>query len=308
MDDTPNTTEPKKDNKVMEVIPPSEQYYRAAEAKSLEFMNPKRWQVMQAMAQTFISSGAVPDSIKNTAQMIMVFQAGYEAGMQPLEALNAFYIVNGKITMYGDAVTSQVIKHGHTVEWGECDENTAEVTITRGDNKKSMTGTFTIERAIERGLTQYSDGRPNVFWKKYPANMLKYKALGEIVDFIVPDALHGAPIKENIEADIDPVIATVTQPKMVPAAAAEPAKAVSAESRPSLQEALKKPTVLENLAARGERLEKLGLEYSSKEDAYILNDFNVAMVELKTLDDDTFDKLITEISEEMEKRNAKQSN
>lgn len=234
-----------RDPKTMEVIPASDEYYRAAEAKSLEWMNPKRWQVMQAMAQTFINSGALPDSIKNAAQLIMVMQAGYEAGMQPLESINAFYIVNGKITMYGDAVTAQVIKHGHTVEWGLCDGNEAEVTITRKDNGKSMTAKFTLEMAIERGLTVYGDGRPNKFWQKFPANMLKYKALGEIVDFIVPDALHGAPIKEVIEADMDPVIATVVAPKATPAITAAPTPA----NRPSLQSALDKPAVAPKKAA-----------------------------------------------------------
>lgn len=241
MNNTQSTKDPAaeqpKDAKAMEVIPPSEEYYRAAEAKSLEWMNPKRWQVMTAMAQTFISSGALPDSIKNAAQLIMVMQAGYEAGMQPLESINAFYIVNGKITMYGDAVTSQIIKHGHTVEWGKCDADEAEVTITRGDNGKTMTGTFTMAKAIERGLTKYSDGRPNVFWSKYPENMLKYKALGSIVDFIVPDALHGAPIKEDMEGSLDPVVATVVAPKP----AAMPVAAPAAANRPSFQDAINKP-------------------------------------------------------------------
>lgn len=233
MSEQDNTNDAKNINsKKMEVVPPSEQYYRAAEAKSLEFMNPKRWQVMTAMADTFINSGAVPESIKNAAQMIMVFQAGYEAGMQPLESLSAFYIVNGKITMYGDAVTSQIIKAGHKVEWDEgCDEMSAKVTITRGDDGRSMTGEFTMAKAVERGLTQYNDGRPNVFWKKYPENMLKYKAMGMIVDFIVPDALRGVSIKENVESAVDPVIATVTTPQAPK----------QLTNNPSLEEALNAP-------------------------------------------------------------------
>lgn len=241
---TDPAAEQPKDPKLMEVIPASDEYYRAAEAKSLEWMNPKRWQVMTAMAQTFINSGALPDSIKNAAQLIMVFQAGFEAGMQPLESINAFYIVNGKVTMYGDAVSSQIIKHGHTLEWGECDAEKAEVTITRGDNGKSMTGTFTMQKAIDRGLTTYSDGRKNVFWQKYPENMLKYKALGSIADFIVPDAMHGAPIKEDIEGSMDPVIASVVQPnasKLVPGAITVPAQGSAQSARPSLQDAISKP-------------------------------------------------------------------
>src|SRR5690348_4781143 len=99
------------DVQVMEQLPaPSNDYVAQAEARSLEFMNPKRWQVMNVMAQTFIQSGALPPSIKNAAQLIMVFQAGYEAGMQPLEAISAYYIVNGKITLYGQMAITQVIK------------------------------------------------------------------------------------------------------------------------------------------------------------------------------------------------------
>lgn len=191
-----------KDKPEMELIPPTDRYVQMAEAKSLEFMNPKRWQVMKAMSDTFVSSGAIPASIKNAAQMMMVMQAGYEAGMQPLESLNAFYIVNGKLTMYGDAVISQIIRAGHSISWGTTSSIFAEVTITRGDNGEKMTGRFTIEDAKSKGLLTTAQGNESVFWKKYPENMLKFKALGQIAKFIVPDALRGVSIKEVIEADM----------------------------------------------------------------------------------------------------------
>lgn len=194
------------------------------------------------MANTFIISGAVPASISNAAQMIMVFQAGYEAGMQPVEALNAFYIVNGKITMYGDAVTSQIIKAGHTIEWFDCDDKSAEVEITRGDNGKKMRGKFTIEMAEKKGLFTTAKGGENVFWKKYPENMLKYKALGLIVDFIVPDALRGVSIKETIEADMgdDGMVADAGKVNHRPAAVLSTAAPTTVQKRPSLQDVLNK--------------------------------------------------------------------
>lgn len=267
--ETTTSTDPKDPAKTMEVIPPSEEYYRAAEAKSLEFMNPKRWQVMTAMANTFISSGAVPASIQNAAQMIMVFQAGYEAGMQPVEALNAFYIVNGKITMYGDAVTSQIIKAGHTVEWGECDGEKAEVTITRGDNGKSMTGKFTIEMARNKGLFTTAKGGENVFWKKYPENMLKYKALGLIVDFITPDALRGVSVKEVIEADLgdDALLGAVAasgKPGHRAAAVLSTTAPANNTNRPSLQDAISKPAEAPKKPAKKKTVKKGGVKKNAK--------------------------------------------
>src|SRR5437588_10576417 len=188
------------ETQVMEQLPPpSNEYVAQAEARSLEFMNPKRWQVMNVMAQTFIQSGALPSSIKNAAQLIMVFQAGYEAGMQPLEAISAYYIVNGKITLYGQMAITQVVKAGHQVVFTDCTDETATCTITRGDTKQSMTQTYTMKMARERGLPNGKD-----VWAKFPENMLRFKAFNLVANFLVPDALHGIPIKED-KVDVDRV-------------------------------------------------------------------------------------------------------
>lgn len=164
-----------------------------AKEQSLAFMNPERWNIMNQMAQTFMQSGALPKSIANAAQLIMVMQAGFEAGLQPLEAISSFYIVNGKISMYGDTAISQVLRAGHTVEWGECNDKTATVTITRGDNGKHMTSTYTIAQANARGLSTKE------VWQKFPENMLKFKAFSMTAKFVCPDALRGVPVKEDIE-------------------------------------------------------------------------------------------------------------
>lgn len=186
------------DEHKMETLPaPSSEYVAKAEARSLDFMNPKRWQVMQVMAQTFLQSGALPATIKNAPQLIMVMQAGYEAGLQPLEAMSAFYFVNGKLSMFGDTAISQVLKAGHKIVWGKCDDLSATVTITRGDDPNvTMSTTYTMEQAKRRGLAAKE------VWQKFPENMLKFKAFHATAKFVCPDALHGLPIKEDIEGEV----------------------------------------------------------------------------------------------------------
>lgn len=173
---------------------PSEQYIRDAESKALDWMNPKRWNMMKVMSDTWISCGAMPSTIKNAPQLMMVLQAGYESGLQPLESLGAYYFVNGRLTMYGEAVISQVVRAGHIVQWGECNGMTATVKITRKDNGASFEQTFTIEQARLRGLASKD------VWVKFPESMLRYRVFGMVARFIVPDALHGIQIKEEIEA------------------------------------------------------------------------------------------------------------
>lgn len=206
-------------------------YEQEAAERSLRFMDPKRWATMNIVAQTFMQSGALPSTIKNAPQMMMALQAGFEAGLQPIEALNSYYFVNGKLSMYGDIAISQVLRAGHDVEWGECNDRTATVTIKRGDNGKSLTSTFSMEMAKARGLTR------NPVYVSYPENMLKYRAFGMTARFICPEALHGVPVKEELEGSA--VIEAVTVAPGSEEKAEEAAKELNAPK--PLEDALKAP-------------------------------------------------------------------
>lgn len=169
--------------------------YAAVKARNLAFMDPVRWTTMQKMAQAFVQSGALPQTM-NAPKVVMALQAGFEAGLNPVEALNSFYFVNGKIAMYGEAVIRQVIRAGHKVTWGECNNKTATVTIKRKDTEEAMTSTFTIQQAQERGFLSKDP------WKKYPENMLKFRAFSMVAKFIAPDALMGLQIGEELEGEV----------------------------------------------------------------------------------------------------------
>jgi len=110
--------------------------------------------------------------------------------MQPVEALNSFYLVNGKIAMYGPMVITQVLRAGHKVTWGECDDTKASVTITRGDTGEAMTDSVTMDEIKKSGIDQGRNGQKEV-WKRYPKYMLRYRAFSGVARFIVPDALQG---------------------------------------------------------------------------------------------------------------------
>lgn len=160
------------------------------------FPSKEQWNTLELITKTFIAAGATPKGIDTAPKMMVVLQAAREIGLSPIEGLNSLYFVNGKVAMYGEAVPSQIYRAGHAIEWGECNEKTATVTITRGDTGKSMTTTFTMEQAIERGYTK------NELYKKFPENMLKWRALSMTAKFICPDALKGIGIKEDMEVEV----------------------------------------------------------------------------------------------------------
>lgn len=163
------------------------------------YYNPVVWQGMTNLAKVLIDAGACPVGLKTQAQVMVALQAGREVGLSPINALNSFYIVKGKVAIYGDSAIAVVLRDGHQIDWGKCDGSSANVKITRGDNKKSMEATFTFQEAENKKLTTYADGSKNPFWQKYPENMLKFKAFGSIARFIVADSLRGMSIKEELE-------------------------------------------------------------------------------------------------------------
>lgn len=214
-------------------LPADSAYVQRAEERALAFANPKLWQQIKVMAESFRMSGALPQSLDTVPKVVMVLQAGYEAGMQPIEAINSFYFVNGKISIYGEMAITQVLRAGHKVDWGKCDAESATVTITRGDTGASMTTTFTMKMAQERGLTK----NPN--YQKFPENMLRFKAFHATSRFVCPDAFHGLPIKEVEEAEtIKAEAIDVDSPDGTPAIHVE---APTRGKRKSLRDAIKEP-------------------------------------------------------------------
>lgn len=160
------------------------------------FPTQAEWNTMNMIAQTLKMGGVLPKGIDTVQKMVVVLQAGREIGLAPMESLNSLYFVNGKVAMYGEAVPNQILRAGHRIVWGKCNAEEATVTIIRGDDNQKMTTTFTMKEAQERGYTN------NPIYKKFPENMLKWRALSMTAKFIAPDALRGIGIKEDMEVEV----------------------------------------------------------------------------------------------------------
>lgn len=188
-------TEQDKSPETVETVPTEKKEMVPVGQMFPKFPTQAEWNTINTIAVTLKNGGVLPKGIDTVQKMVVVLQAGREIGLQPIEALNSLYFVNGKVSMYGEAVPMQIMRAGHKITWGKCDKNEATVTITRGDDGQSMTQTFTMDEAKERGYTS------NPIYQKYPENMLKWRVLGMVAKFIAPDALRGIGIKEDMEVE-----------------------------------------------------------------------------------------------------------
>ncbi|MCK9601466.1 MAG: recombinase RecT [Sphaerochaeta sp.] len=173
------------------------------------FPTTSSWEAVMSISKHLSESKALPACIQNASQLTMVLLAGKECGMGAMESLNAFYIVNGKITVYGSAVLSQLKRAGYKVKWGKCDAKEVSVKIISPDGDEHDEA-FTMEQAVKTGQTGKEP------WQKYPVNMLRWKCLGNAVRFFCPEVIYGHYMKEDIEAttqEAEAIDVTVTETK-----------------------------------------------------------------------------------------------
>jgi hypothetical protein len=170
--------------------------YKAAMAVQTTFMNPSVWTQIRTMGKVFFESKAIPSSIVNEAQLIMVLQAGFEMGMTPVESLQSLYIVKGSINIYGKAVTKRLRIHGWRIEYKDESDSSCTAIVRRDDEE--YTETYTYEMARKSGYV----GEGKVGWKEGINRRLKlrYGALSILIKSYIPDVLGSAEdIKEVIE-------------------------------------------------------------------------------------------------------------
>lgn len=170
------------------------------------FIDPIVYAQMKQVATDFIESRAVPKGIENAAQLIMIFQAGYEMGMKPVEAMNGLYIVNGKVTPWGAAVLRQMRKHGWSISYEET-STSCKATVIKGT--ETHTETFTLDEAEKSGYTKDNYGKEKIGWKDGANRKLKlrYGALSALIKTYIPEVVSGYAGVAEFEIDV------VSEPK-----------------------------------------------------------------------------------------------
>lgn len=153
---------------------------------------------INALVEKLAKSKAIPTWVQNTEQLLMCVLAGREAGIGPMEALNSYFLVNGKFTMYGSAVIAQLKRHGYKLRWSDCTDQSATVTLVSPDGDEH-TETYTMKEAVLAG-----NASTNPVWKKYPKRMLQWKAVGGAIRLFCPEVLNSAYVREEMDGNAAP--------------------------------------------------------------------------------------------------------
>lgn len=145
-------------------------------------------------------SQMVPRAYQGKPQDIMVcVQWGMELGLAPMQALQNIAVINGKPSVYGDAMMALVqaspVCEGvdESVE-GEGTPNPVAVCIARRKGRNPVIVRFSVEDAKRAGL--WGKQGP---WTAYPKRMLQMRARGFALRDAFPDVLKGLITAEEAQ-------------------------------------------------------------------------------------------------------------
>jgi len=171
---------------------------------------------MWRFSTAVIKSGLAPSSFKTPEAVLIAIQYGAEVGLSPMQSLQSLAVINGRPSLYGDALPGLVWASGlleslsETIE-GQGDARTAKCELIRKGVNIPIVRTFSVADARKASL--WGKSGP---WSNYPDRMLAMRARAFAFRDGFADVLRGLSVIEEV-ADYAPMPKTeVRQPYVLP--------------------------------------------------------------------------------------------
>jgi hypothetical protein len=155
------------------------------------------WTMIQSLAPTIHESRLFKVASPQQAAAIML--KGHELGLSLAASFEFIHNINGQIGVSPRGALA-LIHQSPLVDVIEINDEADRCTVTmqRRDTGFRYTSSFSLEDAGRAGLLKDDSG-----WAKYPANMLRWRAIGYCADVVAPDVLAGMKRADELGAAID---------------------------------------------------------------------------------------------------------
>lgn len=204
------------------------------------------WRMIQLMAPTAKESRLF--GLQNDAQGAVIMAKGQEIGLSRFAALEFIAVIDGKpgLSPRGALalVTASGLLESMSIEdLRENDEPSACRVSMKRVGGQAYTLDFTMKDARRAGLVKAGSG-----WEKYPANMLRWRTIGYVIDILFSDICGGLKRADEYGAELDTAGNVVVEGSWSPAPVSpvSPAVAPPAAASPAMVTVI--PTLAELLA------------------------------------------------------------
>lgn len=148
------------------------------------------------LAKCIEASGLAPKDMNSAEKITVALMTGMELGLPPMFAIQKIAVINGRPSIWGDAVPALLWARGFKIrEWTDAD--VAHCEVTRPDGSL-IVRTFSLAEAKKAGLAN----KPGP-WTMYPQRMLQMRARGYACRDGAADVLGGLYLKEEAEDIIE---------------------------------------------------------------------------------------------------------
>jgi len=211
------------------VAPPEAPRPQISTGKQALALIPTNLDELQRLAGLMFASGLMPTSIKTKEAVAVAVMAGLEVGLSPMAAVQNIAVINGRPSIWGDAMLAIVQSSGLLEDYREDPIKlpSGEVIGFRAMARRKGQGepienTFTMDDAKRAKLA----GKTGP-WSEYPQRMMKLRARAFTLRDGFADVLKGMRSREeeNDIIDVTPLeerAALPPMPRAVEAAQATP--------------------------------------------------------------------------------------
>ena len=194
-------------------------------------------------SKTIAETTLVPKDFQgNWPNVFLAIQTGAELGLPPMQSLQSIAVINGRPSLWGDAMLGLVRASGLLVWIKETNPSGAEAVceVLRKGEDKPVVRTFSLTDALQAGLIDEkgNSGRARDGsgpWKDYPKRMLMWRARSWALRDTFGDVLRGISSAEELRdiPDGDTIEGEIMSPMRRSAAARPPAEPAPAAAPPA---------------------------------------------------------------------------
>jgi hypothetical protein len=148
------------------------------------------------LASAIAKSGMAPKDMSTPEKLTVAIMTGLELGLPPIFAINKIAVINGRPTLWGDAIPGLLWSRNFKIDealTGDGDNRCATCTVTRPHGEQ-VTRTFGVKDAKKAGL--WGKSGP---WTQYPDRMLSMRARAFAARDGASDVLGGLYLREEID-------------------------------------------------------------------------------------------------------------
>lgn len=157
-------------------------------------LTPKSLDEAIRFAEILSSSDIVPKDFKgNSGNILVAIQWGLELGLQPMQAMQNIAVINGRPSLWGDAVIG-IVRGSPLCEYVyESDDGEVATCRVKRRGEDEQVRTFSIADAQAAGLSNKQGP-----WSQYPKRMRQMRARAFALRDVFPDVLRGMPVAEEV--------------------------------------------------------------------------------------------------------------